>query len=147
MKSLSEIDRRSTKRFPVKEGAFAFMKAKNDGFVDIDDMSMGEIAIAVIKSNPSKMGQITDLSKDGMAFQYISYDCIDKETCGVHLLLADQRMLVENLPFRTVADFEVSDNVPFSPLKTKKISIQFKELTHHQKKQLDAFIQHTKGDG
>lgn len=143
---LSGSERRSEKRFLAKQGAFAFLNSKNESFDDIDDMSMGEIAFQVLKLNPPKLGQITDLSKDGLSFQYVSFDCTDKESCQLYLLNADRRMLLKDLPFRTVSDLEVSDNMPLSPIKTNRLRVQFKRLTRRQKEQLDAFIKHSKGD-
>lgn len=145
-KGNSTAERRNTKRLSVKRGAFALIRSKNESLINIDKMSMGEIAIAVIKSNPTKLGQIQNLSKEGMSFQYVADDSKSKGIFSLDLLLADRRMHLKDLPFKPVSDFEIQDDLSLNPIKTKQFSLQFKELTSNQKEQLDNFIRHTTSD-
>ncbi len=145
-KGNSKPERRNTKRFSVKKGAFAFLRTKRKSYINIDKMSMGEIAIAVIKSNPSKVGPIKNLSKDGMSFQYVADGTKSAEAFSLDLLHADRRMHLKDLPFKAVADLEIQDDLSLNPIKSKQFSVQFKGLTSNQKRQLDHFIRHSTGD-
>jgi len=66
---LSE-DRRKHKRFMAVEGAFALIRAASSELGPIETMSRGEIAIAIFKSKPIRMGQIINISRSGLSFRY-----------------------------------------------------------------------------
>ena len=64
-------DKRVQKRYFVEGRVFAVVRSKNHQLKKIKNMSQGEIAFAVIKSKPPKMGQIIDAGRDGLSFSYI----------------------------------------------------------------------------
>ncbi|MBI9085738.1 MAG: hypothetical protein JEZ11_19225 [Desulfobacterales bacterium] len=137
-------DRRSMPRRRVRSGAFALLGFEGIGLGRIDQMSMGDIACAVYKSRPLKMGQIRDISLSGISFSYIDSDGCTGIASKLDILVADSAFYLENLSFRTVTDLAVSDDTDFQAMKTKIACLQFKDLEPHQIAQLDRFLrQHT----
>jgi hypothetical protein len=57
------MERRIGRRYRVQPGTFAVLRSTSIELSKIKDMSMGEIAFAVIKSKPIKMGQIINISR------------------------------------------------------------------------------------
>lgn len=137
------VERRVHKRFQVKKNAFAIIRSKRTHPIRIEDMSMGEIAFAVIKSDPSKLGRIKDLSMTGLAFCYLDNGKrATDESFRLDLLLADCGFYLEDLPFKTVSDFKLNDDFPFSSIKTRQLGVQFKGMTHSQVSKLKYLIHH-----
>lgn len=137
------VERRVHKRFQVKKNAFAIVRSKRTHPIRIEDMSMGEIALAVIKSDPFKMGRIEDLGMNGLAFCYLynSKRATD-ESFRLDLLLADCGFYLEDLHFKTVSDFKLNDDFPFSNIKTRQLGVRFKDMTRSQVSKLKYFIHH-----
>ena len=137
------VERRVHERFQVKKNAFAIVRSKRTHPIRIEDMSMGEIALAVIKSDPFKMGRIKDVSMNGLAFC-----CLDNskratdESFRLDLLLADCGFYLEDLHFKTVSDFKLNDDYPFSSEKTRQIGVRFKDMTRSQVSKLKYLIHH-----
>ncbi len=65
------IERRKHKRFQPIAGLFAVLSSKAIKLGQIKYMSMTEIALKLFKSTPIKMGQIIDISSEGLSFCYI----------------------------------------------------------------------------
>jgi hypothetical protein len=137
---LSE-DRRKHKRFMAVEGAFALIRSAPSKLSQIKDMSRGEIAIAVFKSKPIRMSQIINISRSGLSFRYFPGEQQPNQPGELDILFADMSFYVENLPFKTISDLDVDNELPYSSLKRKLLRVQFGELDSHQISQLDFFIQ------
>ena len=137
------VERRIHKRFQVKKNAFAIVRSKRTHPIQIEDMSLGEIAFAVIKSDPYKLGKIKDLSMSGLAFCYLDNGKrATDESFRLDLLLADCGFYLEDLPFKTVSDFKLNDDFPLSSIKTRQLGVRFKDMTHSQVSKLKYLIHH-----
>ncbi len=114
-------ERRKYKRYKVKEGAFA----------------------AIDPNYCQLIGQIADISMGGLAFTYI--DDLDGSDESEHnlrentmsgssstMLLSSFDYYVEDIPFTTVEDVKVNDNIAFSFIKLRKMRVQFNGLTSKQ---------------
>ena len=135
------VDRRKHQRFQVKKDAVAFIRSIRVDPIRIKELSMGEIGFAVIKSNPSKLGRIKDLSISGLAFHYIDNRKTQAgEPFKLDILLADCGFYLENLSFEPISDFELDDDFSFNSIKTKRLGIKFKELTFNQVSKLKYLI-------
>jgi hypothetical protein len=110
-------ERRKHKRFKVAEGAFA-----------------------VSPSYYNKRGQIKDISRGGLAFQYLGNNELSKSPLEGEIFLTCDDFCLRKIPVKTVLDFEVDTQIPFSSLPTRQSSIQFGKLSHNQKLLLDHFI-------
>jgi len=109
--------RRKHKRFKAKRGGFA-----------------------VSQPSLEKLGQIKNISKGGLAFQYIGNNELSKGPFEVEIFSTFDDFFLSKLPVKTVLDFEVDTKVPFSSLPTRQLSMQFGKLSHKQKLLLGHFI-------
>ena len=140
------IERRKHNRFRVKEGGFAMVMSEPANLGQIEDMSMGEIALAVLKAKPLKMGQIVNISKGGLAFRYIDSEVEAGKLSELDILFAQNGFHLKKVPFKIVADYKAASEFPFSSIVMRQRSVQFKEIKPYQTSQLDYFIKnYTKG--
>jgi hypothetical protein len=118
------VERRQQPRFKVAEGVFA-----------------------ALVNHTSKLGQIRDISKIGLAFRYIDHGDESEETIELKIIIGSGGVYLDNLPFRKVSDFEIKNEHSFSSLKMRQIGLQFGELTQEQLTRLEQFIEnHTIGE-
>ena len=117
-------ERRRQKRFKAQEGAFAALV------------------------NPcSQLGQIKDISKHGLSFQYIETEDRPQETCELKIIFGSRGLYIDKLPFQTIADIEINSEFSFSSIKMRQVGIKFGPLTPAQQDRLDEFIiNHTLGE-
>jgi hypothetical protein len=122
------LERRKHKRFKVQIGAFAVLGGPP-------------------WPHSTKVGQIIDLSRDGLAFHYVTSEGGSNGSFELGILLAYHGFYCDKVPVKTISDFEVADKPRISSIATRRRSVQFGELTPHQISQLEYFIQsHTIGE-
>ena len=112
-------ERRQQKRFKAQEGAFAALVAQDN-----------------------RLGQIKDISIQGLSFRYIDGNETLENANELKIILGDQGLYLDNLPFKKIADFEIRSEFSFSTVKMRQIGLEFGELTAEQKIRLDRFIQY-----
>lgn len=110
-------ERRKHKRFQVKRGTFAVSPPSFD-----------------------KLGQIKNISKGGLTFQYSGGNEQAKSTSEVEIFSTSDDFFLRKLPVKIVLDHETETQVPFSSFPTRQVSLQFKKLSHNQKILLDYFL-------
>ena len=117
-------ERRQQKRFIAEEGAFA-----------------------ALVDQESRLGQIKDISMQGLSFRYIDgHEELDNAD-ELRIILGNQGLYLDRVPFVKISDFEIESEFSFSTIKMRQIGLQFRELTAEQKMQLERFIQqHTIGE-
>jgi hypothetical protein len=86
-----------------------------------------------------KLWQVLDIGKGGLAFRYVSNDGELKTSSELDIVTGDTRFLLEQIPFRSISDFEMSDK-PVSSRKVRRRGVQFGALTDTQVRQLDLLI-------
>ena len=112
-------ERRQQKRFKAQEGAFAALVDKE-----------------------SRLGQIKDISIRGLSFRYIDNDEKLDHADELKIILGNQGLYLDNVPFKKISDFEIVSEYSFSTVKMRQIGLEFGELTVEQKVRLDRFIQY-----
>ena len=112
------IERRKHTRFKVKGGAFA-----------------------VSTPDCKNLGQIKDISKGGLAFQFIENGEQTKGSIEIEIFSTVGDFYLKKLPVRTVLDFEVDNTVSSNSMVMRQWSMQFGELNYFQKLLLDFFLQ------
>lgn len=118
------VERRQQPRFKVADGVFA----------------------AIVNHN-SKLGQIRDISKSGLAFRYIDHGNAAGESNELKIIIGSGGVYLDKLPFTKVTDFEIKNENSFSFLKMRQIGLEFGKLTKQQLRRLEHFIQnHTIGE-
>ena len=106
----------------------------------IQDMSMGEIGFAVIKSKPVKMGQIININMNGLAFDYIERQGEPIRVFKLDILFAQDAFYLGKMLFKPVFDYAVDSEVPVDSFTIRRCGVQFGELTAYQKSRLEFFI-------
>lgn len=133
-------ERRKHNRFGVEEGGFAMIMSAPASLGQIEDMSMGEIALAVLKAKPLKMGQIVNISKGGLAFCYIDSEIEAGKSSELDILFAQNGFHLKKVSFKTVADYKSVSEFPFSSIVMRQRSVQFRKMRPYQISRLDYFI-------
>ena len=114
------VERRKNKRYKAVEGAYA-----------------------AISPNSHKLGQVIDISMGGLSFKYIdtSSDETDIESAAEEtIFLSSMGYYVGDLPFKTIADYEVTNAPSFSSMKVRKRHVQFTDLSFKQLFDLDYYL-------
>ena len=100
-----------------------------------------DIAFAIIRSSAEEeLGQISNISMGGLAFQYFIGNREFQKAEKLDVLLADSGVHVENIEFRVVDDYELVNELPFSSITKREQRVHFNELNSNQKEGLDSFI-------
>ena len=137
LKAHDSLERRQHKRFQVKNRVFAVVRSKDLRLDEIEKMSKSDIALAVIKSNPPKMGEIIELSQGGLTFSYIENETELSAFNEMDILFVDENFHLSRLPFIAVDDKNLDTDAPFSALSMRQLSVKFIDLTRKQKLLLD----------
>ncbi len=114
------IERRKNKRYKAVEGAYA-----------------------AISPNSHKLGQIIDISMGGLSFKYIDTSNGDNESetkPEEAVFLSSMGYYVGDLPFQTIADYEVTNTPSFSSMKVRKRHVKFSDLSFKQLFDLDYYL-------
>jgi DNA-binding cell septation regulator SpoVG len=112
-------ERRQQKRFKAEEGAFAALVARE-----------------------SRLGQIKDISIRGLSFRYIDNDEKPGDADELKIILGNQGLYLDNVPFKKISDFEIKNEYSFSTIKMRQIGLEFGELTPGQRSRLNQFIKY-----
>ena len=113
-------DRRRHKRFHVRETAFVVLRAPFS----------------------TNVGQITDISIDGLTFSYIDGVKRSNSYSELDILLSNRSFYLDKIPFKTISDCKAPNKVPFSSIEMRRSGVQFGKLTPNQISQLKYFIWH-----
>ena len=137
-----KVERRKHKRFSANDGTFAVVRSSDAPLHRIKKMSMGEIACAVYRSKPAKVGQIINLSQGGLSFSYIDRNESSSNAFEMDIIAADNSFYLDKLTFKTIMDVETSEEPSFSPITVKRQGVQFVGLTFKQLSKLEHFLRH-----
>ncbi len=111
------FERRSHERFPAKQGAYA-----------------------LIKNGASKLGQIKNISKGGLAFMYINGGQKMQGSLLLDIFLSGHGFYLKDILCNKILDIHVENKSPFSDFKMRHLGLQFSELSQDQSNRLDTFI-------
>lgn len=112
------IEQRKYKRFYVQNGTYAMLKYK-----------------------PAVMGQIINMSKDGLAIRYADGE---QQLCDSNVLdifMTENSFYIEKLQVKTVSDREVTDKHSSDSNKARERGVQFDRLNPIQLFQLYYLLQ------
>jgi hypothetical protein len=100
--------------------------------------------VALLRTPSSKstiVGEIMDISVDGVSFQYISGEEPDQEATELSLVSADHSFYLNRLPIKTISDLEMA-KIPFGSVSTRRRGVKFGKLGKNHKFALQHFIRH-----
>ena len=87
-----------------------------------------------------KVGQIINISKDGIAFSYIANGPGITGWHKMSIFLSGDHFYLKDLRFKAISDFLIENDVQFSTVFMKQCGGQFGQLTPAQITQLEYFI-------
>lgn len=110
----AQPERRSQKRFRVKEGALAFLG--------------------------HTPGDIIDISEGGMAIHYLVFDKEPDSQFRLDIFFGADDFYLSDIPTKLVSDIQSQPESPFSAVRVKRLGLCFGELNEKQKSRLKYFI-------
>ena len=134
------IEYRRHKRFQLSENAFALMRSISAGPLKIRDKSMGCIACAVFNAKPTKLGKIDNISMGGLMFHHADSKEQLSQAVVLDILLADCGFYLANIPFKTITDVVIPDEVFSDAIEIRQVCLQFLKLNAFQQARLEDFI-------
>jgi len=112
------IERRFHERFQVQQGLYA-----------------------LLKNGSSKLGQIKNISKGGLAFIYINDEDQIHEPTEVDIFLSGHGFILKGIPCKKISDIHVDNFVPFTTFEMRQLGVQFGEVSLPHSAHLDTFIE------
>jgi hypothetical protein len=112
------VERRFHERFQVQQGVYA-----------------------LLKNGSSKLGQIKNISKGGLAFMYINDGEQIQGGTEVDIFLSGHGFILKGIPCKKISDVHVDNFVPFSTFEMRQLGVQFGEVGIHQLDSLASFIE------
>ncbi len=96
--------------------------------------------------NKENIGELLDISKKGLSLRYFVKEEKPQDYSDLGLFSSGGNLIIDEMPFRTVVDTELVNNIPFSTIIFRRHGVQFENLTPNQTAQLDNFLlKHTLG--
>ena len=123
------------RRKDTRERKFARFWTKGGAFVKLQNDSREDV------------GQLIDISKSGLALLYTPKEEGLPNYSELGIFLFGDNLFIDQIPFRTVSDIELANEIPFSTVTYRRNGVQFEELTPHQTAKLYYFLlNHTLGE-
>jgi hypothetical protein len=135
-----KIDSRQHKRFQLNENAFALVRSLHTEPLKIYGKSMGCIGCAVFNAKPAKLGKIDNISMGGLMFHHVDGKTQHRKALVLDILMADCGFYLAGIPFKTITDTVVPDDIPVNLLAMRQVRLQFQNLNVDQQDQLEKFI-------
>lgn len=101
-----------------------------------------EDVFAVTKSNPGVLGNILDISSQGLSFHCLANGEESDDFFEIDLFFGKNGYLTQKIPCKKVSERTEHSRIPFSSLMMRRIGVSFMRLNPSQSKQLDLFISH-----
>ncbi len=140
-------ERRKFERYAIGRVAVALIGPASAKLGDVSGMSMGQIGCAVFKCNPLEIGEITDISMGGIAFQYIQKEKRLEDFDTLDILVAENDFYLQDLQIKVVSDVPVAGDLGLGPFTTRRMGVQFHGLTPEQETALSHFMRNYTSTG
>jgi hypothetical protein len=88
-----------------------------------------------------RLGQVIDVSMDGLAFRCFGSQEPSKGASELDIFLAGRAFYMRSIPFKTVWDFEMADEVWSGSVTVRRYGVRFGQLTSNQTSLLNYFIE------
>ena len=134
------IEYRYHKRSQLNKDAFALIRPIPAGPLKIHGKSMGCIACAVFNAKPAKLGKIDNISMGGLMFHHVDSKAQLNQALVLDILLADCGFYLANMPFKTITDVVIPEDVPGDSIEMRQVRLQFQKLNAIQQARLKYFI-------
>ena len=99
-------------------------------------------AYAAVLSESRKLGRIRNISMGGLSFSYIPQEETHNfKSDKIIITFGIDNKMLKDVAYKTVIDAEEENNIPYSSIPLRKMSVEFEEMDLGQKAALDYFIQ------
>jgi hypothetical protein len=99
-----------------------------------------EGAIVALKPRAEILGQMVDIGPGGLSFRYIDAAEEDQLNGELMILVSRPHLYIESIPYRTVADFELTYEFSFSSIPVRRRCVAFGPLSKEQHAGLEELI-------
>ena len=134
------VEHRYHRRFQLNENTFALIRPLTAGPLKIRGKSMGCVACAVFDARPAKLGKIDNISMGGLMFHYVDSKTQLSEALVLDILLADCGFYLANMPFKTITDVVIPDEISSDAVELRQVRLQFQKMNTIQQARLKEFI-------
>ena len=135
-----KVEHRYHRRFQLSEDAFALIRPFSAGPLKIQGKSMGRLACEVFNARPAKLGKIDNISMGGLMFHYVDSMIKFNEALVLDILLAGCGFYLANIPYKTVTDVVIPEEMPGDPIEMRQVRLQFQKLNVNQRSNLNDFL-------
>jgi len=113
------IERRKVPRLRVHEGAYA-----------------------AVRPQYHKVGQIIDISPNGLSFAYVDTSSNQDDSSELDIFLLNADYYLKRIPFEAITDFGMPPQSPFGSFVSRRRGVRFGRLSSSQLFRLKFFIDH-----
>lgn len=99
-----------------------------------------DIPVRVDLQSDKVPGFLVNISRGGVSIEYIPYAGALEPDRVVDVIFTDADIVIDSLPGKTVFDIELDDKY-YTPVKMRRLGVQFRPLTNKQQSKLDQCIQ------
>ncbi len=96
---------------------------------------------ACLRPHFTKLGKIKDISRGGLAFEYLYNKGCKEDPSEMDIFLSGDRFYLPKMPCRVVYDFQIGEDLIYmSTFQDRRCGVQFGELTRKQERKLKLFF-------
>ena len=134
------VEYRHHQRFQLVKDSFALIRSISVEPLEISGKSMGGIACAVFNAKPAKLGKIDNVSMGGLMFRHVDSKAPFSQTLVLDILLAECGFYLANIPYKTIADVVIPEDILDDGIEMRQVRLQFQQLNTLQQARLQGFI-------
>ena len=139
------IERRKHKRHVMPQGTLAILRSDLCARLrQYENMSIGEIAMVLYKSEADLISEVADISFGGISFTGAFERQDNIEDCQLDLLLTEHGIYMHNIPYTTVPVVK-KGNGDATNGTSRTNALRFKRLNAKQKDQLRELLDYAVG--
>jgi len=87
------------------------------------------------------LGKIKDISRGGLAFEYLYNKGCKEDPSGIDIFLSGNRFYLPKLPCKVAYDFHLGEDLIYiSAFHDRRCGVQFGEFTEKQERKLKLFL-------
>ena len=106
-------------------------------------LSIQENVFAALRPHFKKLGKVSDISLNGLSFDYISNGSSSEGHLEVDLFGKNQTFYLGQIKCRVVSDSSIDDHTPLSSLRISRLTLEFENLTDEQRSKLKQVIRNS----
>jgi c-di-GMP-binding flagellar brake protein YcgR len=107
--------------------------------------AMKDKAFVVFRPDFKKLGKIRNISKGGLACEYLTCGGVKEHSAQleIDLVLSSGKFYLSMIPCKAVYDFKMAEdsNIPNMIIENRRCGLRFLELSKEKNKQLMAFLE------